>query len=297
MLNFELITADNIMKTAEYFKYKISRTSDYTVGAMFMWRDFYETHYAIQDDMLFYKVKFIDHTAFTLPTGGGSLAKAMEALREYCQANQLPLIFCTIPKEAFTTLTEEYHGEAPCCTPNRDWADYLYLAEDLANMAGRRYSGQRNHINKFKKLYPDYSYQRITADSMPRIIDFLLDFQKNHGKESDLAQEELRRALELLGYYEKFNLKGGFIEVGGTIVSIGIGEVVNDTLYCHIEKGNREYEGSYQMIVKEFSNDIYTNHHIQYINREDDVGDEGLRTSKLSYHPVELLDKYCIILP
>lgn len=297
MLNFELITADNIMKTAEYFKYKVSRTADYTVGAMFMWRDFYETHYAIQDDMLFYKVKFIDHIAFTLPAGGGSLSKAMEALREYCQANDLPLIFCTVPKEAFATLTEVYHGEAPTCTPNRDWADYLYLAEDLANMAGRRYSGQRNHINKFKKLYPEYTYQRITADSMPRMIDFLLDFQKNHGKDSGLAQEELRRALELLCYYDKFQQKGGFIEVDGVIVAIAVGEVIKDTLYCHIEKANREYEGAYQMIVKEFSHDIFTNYDVQYINREDDVGDEGLRTSKLSYHPVELLDKYCIIVP
>jgi len=296
MLNFEPITADNILKTSEFFKYKVSRTADYTVGAMYMWRDFYQTSYAIHDDMLFYKVKFIDHTAFTLPTGSGSLEKAISLLKEYCAENSIPLWFCTIPELAKNILIEEYQGQSPCA-PSRDWADYLYLAEDLAQMAGRRYSGQRNHINKFKKLYPNYSYQRITSENLPRVMDFLLDYQTYHAKDNPLAQEELRRAIELLPLVEKFNLLGAFLEVEGAIAAIAIGEVVNDTLYCHIEKALRDYEGSYQMIVKEFSNDIFSSHSIQYINREDDVGDPGLRTSKLSYHPIELLDKYCVLLP
>ena len=294
MLTFELITADNIMKTAEYFKYKVSRTSDYTVGAMYMWRNFYETSYAIKNDMLYYRVNFIDHTAFTIPVGGGSLDQAVNELKEYCKANGLPLWFCTIPEEALPLLSDHYHGNTPC-EPNRDWADYLYMAQDLAGMAGRRFSGQRNHINKFKKLFPDYSYQPITTDNLPRILDFLKDFQVNYSKEESLAKEEVLRAMELVSLFDKFKQLGGFIEVDGSIVAMAVGEVVGDTLYCHIEKAKREYEGSYQMIVKEFSNDIHTRFGIQYINREDDVGDQGLRTSKLSYHPIKLLDKYCVL--
>lgn len=296
MLTFESINADNILKAAEYFKYKTSRTSDYTVGAMYMWRDFYETQFAVQDDMIFYKVKFSEHISFTLPVGSGSLENAMASLSNYCKTKELPMWFCTVPEQTVPILVDQFHGEVPC-PPNRDWADYLYNAEDLAEMAGRRYSGQRNHINKFKKLYPDYSYHRITPDNTPRVIDFLIDYEKNHGKESSLAQEELRRTLELTLYLDKFNLPGAFIEVAGVIVSLAIGEVVNDTLYCHIEKANRDYQGAYQMIVKEFSSDMMKTHGILYINREEDVGDEGLRTSKLSYHPVQLLDKYCILLP
>lgn len=295
MLTFDSITADNIMQTAEYFKYKISRTSDYTVGAMYMWRDFYNTSFTIYDDMILYKVKFLNRTSFTFPVGGGSLDKAMKAIKEYCDSNDLPMWFCTVPEEAIPILTNEFKGTIPG-TPSRDWADYLYLAEDLAGMAGRRYSGQRNHINKFKKLFPDYKYQRMTSENHSRIIDFLVDYEKNHGKGAALAQEELNRTLELIPYLDKFNLPGGFIEVDGKIVAISIGEIVNDTLYCHIEKANREYPGSYQMIVKEFASDMLQ-YGIKYINREEDVGDEGLRTSKLSYHPVQLLDKYCVLVP
>ena len=82
----------------------------------------------------------------------------------------------------------------------------------------------------------------------------------------------------------------------GVIVAISIGEVVKDTLYCHIEKANRNYQGAYQMIVKEFSDDMRNTYGIDYINREEDVGDEGLRTSKLSYHPYRLLDKSCVLI-
>jgi hypothetical protein len=296
MLSFEPITAENIMNTAEYFKYKISRTSDYTVGAMYMWRDFYNTSFTVYDDMILYKVKFLNRTSFTYPAGGGSLPRAMEALKEYCQSQQIPLWFCTVPEEALPSLVNDFKGTIPS-TPSRDWADYLYLAQDLAEMAGRRYSGQRNHINKFKKLYPDYRYQRITPENHSRVIDFLIDYEKNHGKEASLAQEELSRTLELIPYLDQFKLPGGFIEVDGTIIAISVGEVVKDTLYCHIEKANREYPGSYQMIVKEFASDMRQTYGIEYINREEDVGDEGLRTSKLSYHPVQLLDKYCVLIP
>jgi uncharacterized protein len=296
MLSFEPITADNISKTAEYFKYKISRTSDYTIGAMYMWRDFYQTGFTIYDDMILYKVKFLNRTSFTFPVGGGSLPKAMDAIKDYCKENEIPVWFCTVPAEAVPTLVNEFGGTQPC-TSNRDWADYLYLADDLADMAGRRYSGQRNHINKFKKLYPGYTYQRITPENTPRIIEFLIDYEKNHGKEASLAQEELTRTLELIPYLEQFKLPGAFIEVDGVIVAMAIGEVIKDTLYCHIEKANREYPGSYQMIVKEFSHDMRASYGIKYINREEDVGDLGLRTSKLSYHPTALLDKFCVLIP
>ncbi|MDF2539352.1 MAG: hypothetical protein K0S76_2373 [Herbinix sp.] len=295
MLSFERINEDNIMIAAEFFKYKVSRTSDYTIGAMYMWRDFYDTSFAIYDDMLLYKVKFLHRTSFTVPVGSGSLTKAMDALKEYCNSNNLPLWFCTVPEEALPILVDQYHGTIPG-TPSRDWADYLYNAVDLAQLAGRHYSGQRNHINKFKKLFPDYSYHAITPENSDRVITFLKDFEQHHGKDASLAKEELRRSLELMPYLHKFKLPGGFIEVDGKIVAMSVGEVVNDTLYCHIEKANREYPGAYQMIVKEFAGATVTED-IQYINREEDVGDEGLRTSKLSYHPVQLLDKYCVLVP
>lgn len=295
MIKFEPITADSILKTAKYFNYKISRTSDYTIGAMYMWRDFYDTGFSIYDDMIVFKVKFLGKSSFTYPVGPGSIEKVMDAIKEYCLANNQPLWFCTTPEEALPVLVDQFHGRIPC-HPSRDWADYLYNAEDLAKMAGRRFSGQRNHINKFIKTYPDYRYQKITPENLGRVVEFLRDYQKNHGKSTPLAKEEFKRALELMPLMHKFNLSGGFIEVNDQIIAMAVGEIVNDTLYVHIEKANRDYPGSYQMIVREYASHTITKD-VLYINREEDVGDEGLRTSKLSYHPVKLLDKYCVEIP
>lgn len=294
MLHFEPINSDNILKTAEYFIYKLSRTSDYTIGAMYMWRNFYDTQYTIFEDMIMYKVKFMGKTAFTIPAGPGSIDRAMDALKAYCRNNNIPLWFCTVPEEAVFLLVEKYNG-IPAGS-SRDLSDYLYLSEDLAYMAGRRYSGQRNHINQFKKLYPNYKYEKITGENLDRVIDFLKDYQRDFDKSSDLAKEELSRSIELMNYFAKFNLVGGFIEVDEKIIAMAVGEIINDTLYCHIEKADRNYHGSYQMIVKEFAYNNISDQ-IKYINREDDVGDEGLRKSKLSYHPYKLLDKYCVLIP
>lgn len=294
MLEFKPITAENMMESIGFTPYKVSRTSDFTIGAMYMWRNYYQTEYAIYDQMIVYKVKFLNRISFTFPVGKGSLEGILKALKEYCIKEDIPFWFCTTPLAAANLLVEEYEGEIPS-HPSRDWADYLYLATDLAEMAGRRYSGQRNHINRFKKLYPNYQYHVMTADNLDQVKDFLIDFQERFSKDSALAKEELYRTLELLPYLEQFKLVGGFITVDDTIVAMSIGEIINDTLYCHIEKADREYHGAYQMIVKEFaSHNISPD--VLYINREEDVGDEGLRTSKLSYHPVELLDKYCILM-
>ena len=235
MLQFKPINVDTIIETSEFMNFKISRTSDYTIGSMYMWREFYDTHYTIYEGMILYKVKFLGRTSFTFPAGVGPMDKLMDELKLYCKQNNIPLWFCTVPEEAIPVLVDNYKGTIPAA-PSRDWSDYLYLAEDLS------------------------------------------------------------RSLELLPYIHKFGLIGGFLQVDDSIVAMSVGETINDTLYCHIEKADRNYQGSYQMIVKEFSNNSITDQ-VKYINREEDVGDEGLRTSKLSYHPHKLLEKYCVLIP
>ena len=140
MLTFEPITVDNICKSTEYFKYKISRTSDYTIGAMYMWRDFYQTGFTIYDDMILYKVKFLGRTSFTFPVGGGSLPKAMNAIREYCKENDIPMWFCTVPEEAVGILVRNMAVISPApliatgpiiCTAPMTWQ--IWLEEDTAD--------------------------------------------------------------------------------------------------------------------------------------------------------------------
>ena len=101
---------------------------------------------------------------------------------------------------------------------------------------------------------------------------------------------------EILESIEKFKIyeqTGMALYADGYIIGFAIGEILNDTLFVHIEKADSEYRGAYQIIVNEFAK-MHMNYNIEYINREDDAGDENLRISKMSYHPCEIIKKYTV---
>ena len=117
-------------------------------------------------------------------------------------------------------------------TNERNWKDYLYRAEDMAAFAGRKYSGQRNHINKFRKLYPDAAFRPLGKSDLPLITQFFRDYEAVFTKASDSAKNELHF------------LVGG-MELDGRLLSVAMAERCGDTLQIHIEKALYGYEGVY----------------------------------------------------
>ena len=97
----------------------------------------------------------------------------------------------------------------------------------------------------------------------------------------------------MLDNYQTYDLLGGVLLVDGQIAGFSLGEIIGDTLFIHIEKADRDYEGCYQMLVAQFAQH-FAGEGVAFLNREDDTGDPGLRTSKLSYRPVALLEKYTV---
>jgi hypothetical protein len=291
MLAFQPIEADNVSQLTEYFACQKFRTGDYTLAGTFMWRKFFFSEFAVDSDMLFIKVKYFNGvTAFTFPVGFGNTEEALEHLETYARQNKIALKFCNVPEEALAILQKRY-GDALSYADRRDWFDYLYHADDMRTFAGRKFSGQRNHVNKFQKLYPNFRFVPIDEENLGRVIEFFDQYGPEHVKDNPIAMEETLRTNEILTLFHPFGLRGGFLEVDGQVIAFSVGEIVGDTLFVHIEKALKEYEGSYQMIVKQFAQYAVTEE-VQYINREDDSGDLGLRKSKLSYHPVALLEKY-----
>ena len=112
-------------------------------------------------------------------------------------------------------------------------------------------------------------------------------------KEGDTAQEEEEKVFEVLNRFEEYGFLGGILRVDGKIVGLSMGEIVRDTLFIHIEKANTELSGVYQKLVQCFARE-FVNEDVRYINREEDVGDPGLRKSKMSYRPLKLLEKYTV---
>lgn len=290
MLDFNYIKLKDITEIGPYFEYSTNRACDNTIGGTFMWREYFETQYALWEETMILKVNYIDGaTAFTFPLGK-NIEGALKALEDYCRQQGIPLILCTITEETKEYLEKRY---SVTCRPERNWFDYLYRMEDLYHLEGRRYSGQRNHINYFKKNHPDYSFEVITEENVSQVKEFYERLPLIDSKSSELFAVEQNKVFEVLNNFKTYGMFGGFIRIPGEMISFALGEIVKDTLYVHIEKANTGHRGAYQIIVNEFVRH-FAGPDINFVNREDDAGDEGLRTSKNSYHPCGMVEKYTV---
>ncbi len=264
-----------------------SRQCDRSTAATVMWRDYYENSYCIYDGTIIFSSNFTDGTCFTFPIGK-NICGMLDMLEKHCRDNSIPMTVCNVNKNELPIIIEKY----PECifSADRDWFDYLYEKEPMLLLAGRKYGTQRNHINKFKKLYPEYSFNIITDNDIDGLVEFTKSFSFNSEKDES-AMQELEICIDVLKNHKKYNMLGGFLKIKEKIVGYSFGEIINDTLFVHIEKADVSFHGAYQMLTNSFLREFASSNEVKFVNREEDCGDEGLRKSKLSYHPVELIEK------
>lgn len=294
-MNFTRLTLSDIEKIRPLLTGVTNRLCDNTIGGLFMWRDFFDSHYYIDENQtLFIRHKVAGKHMFEIPIGN-DIKKNILKISSMCKENGMPVVFCIVSSDELTILRNMY--ERLEVSAERDWFDYLYDARSIVSLSGRKYAGQRNHINRFKRLYPDYSFSFIDSSNTQKIREFLEVYYSKNEVEDPVGIEEKTKVFEVIDNFKRYGMIGGFISAGDRVVSISIGEILYDTLFIHIEKADTEFHGAYQIIVNEYAKNICTPE-IKYINREEDVGMEGLRTSKLSYHPLSLLEKYTVeVLP
>ena len=145
-------------------------------------------------------------------------------------------------------------------------------------------------MNKFKKLYPDYKVKIIEERDFVRIKEFLDEFNAKTEflRWSEAVEQKL--VFNLVENMFKLNQVGAMLIVDGKVVAFSIGEKIKDTLIVHVEKALTRYEGVYPTMAQEFAK-LFATSEIKFINREEDCGDNGLRISKLQYHPIEVKEK------
>ncbi len=180
-------------------------------------------------------------------------------------------------------------------SPARQHFDYLYRSSDLIHLEGRKYHSKRNFINTFNQDY-EYNYREIKPENVKECLDFQEAWCRYHRCEEDMGLmgewSAVRRALQHLG---ELNLRGGIIVVDGKVQAYTLGEKLNEeTAVIHIEKAHPEMRGLYTVINQQFCQHTWAD--VPFINREQDLGDEGLRAAKLSYHPTRMIEKFTVTL-
>ena len=177
--------------------------------------------------------------------------------------------------------------------------DYVYRTQDLIDLAGRAYHGKKNHLNYFKSHYT-YEYVPLTPDMAPQARQFIREFNERKqvtGHERKLLLMEQEAMDDVFENLEKVGYVAGAILIDGKIEALSIGgRLGKKTVTVHVEKANTQMRGLYQAINNEFCRHVEREiKGIKYINREEDMGIEGLRKAKLSYHPTRMVEKYIAI--
>lgn len=269
-----------------------SMSCEITPMTLLIWKNYYHQKIAFYDDMLFVSLGK-NSEIFLLPFAN-DMKKAVNILKELTKSQNRPLVFLGaegVRLDTFNSIFSEEFSQ----NESREDFEYLYLTEKLKNLSGKKFHSKRNHISAFSKAY-NWSYESMTTDILPEVFEMADKWTEEMKKITDDTKSievENKALKEYLPFMKELNLRGGCIRVDGKIIAFTFGSPINNKVFdIHVEKALPEFRTAYTLINREFIlNELLD---FEYVNREDDMGLEGLRKAKLSYHPDILLKKYVI---
>jgi hypothetical protein len=267
-------------------------TSELTFTNLFVWRTHYGFHWSMHKDCLILLSQAHEDDVYLLPPIGHAsrLDVTIEVLewlkKKYGQAR-----IERADKRLLTELDPE--KESVRVEPQRDHFDYVYKSKHLIELAGNIYHSKRNHINKFLKSY-SFSYEKMSEKHLHPCMELIEQWCGVHRCEEDLnLLGEWEAIGDLLAHFEELKVQAGVVLIDNKVEAFTFGESLNtNTAVVHFEKANPAINGLYSVINQKFAEENWSN--TEYINRQQDLGQPGLRKAKLSYHPETLVEKYTI---
>lgn len=272
-----------------FLKYIGETMSFYNFTNICMWRRLMDYRYAITDNCLVISDCYMDEERkffYPMCYGTASDERIKRILSELKYEIGQNISIRPLSHEN----AEKIKNMFPECEiiEHRDLFDYVYKASDLINLSGRRYHSKKNHFNSFVNSY-DYKYIQINSDNLTLLREASDKLYTDNG--DIILQYEHDAVAELLNNFSFLELEAAVITVGDNIAAYTIGErISDDTALIHVEKADRAFSGSYAAINRMFIQNAFPD--VSYVNREEDMGIEGLRRAKLSYHPHHFNEVY-----
>lgn len=290
MLNFrEILPSDRDMLHAHFYQAE-GHGSEYSFVNLYLWGD--------------QRVAFVDGAPLILSRFGGWYSylmplnadreKAIALLCADAQARGIPFrLFGLLPEE--TAWLQARYPQKFSYRPTRDSFDYVYDIDRLAELHGKKLQAKRNHCNRFEETYPDYRVLPLTQELLPRCAAFAERWYAEHTQENpgtDYTGEQTALS-KALSHFDELHMVGILIETSDGDVAFSMGNRIReDTFDVNFEKALAQVNGAYPLVNREFARRIRAAcPEIRFLNREDDMGIEGLRRAKESYFPDLLLEK------
>ena len=263
---------------------------EYTFGNLFCWSELYNSVICRYKDFFICRWGEGERVAYSVPLGEGDFSDAVnQIILDAKSLGAKPRIY-GVTDGYRLMLQEAFFGEFTYITDD-SFNDYIYLVSKMESLSGKKYHGKRNHITNFKKNNPDWCFELITEDNMGDCLKMHEKWLSENESDDEGFLDELAAVKCAFDNYDELGFVGGLIRVGGEVVAYCMGEAqMNKRCFVtHFEKAYANITGAYPIINQEFTKNCLSE--FEYVNREEDLGLEGLRKAKQSYYPEILLEK------
>lgn len=285
-MKFEPFSLEHKKEFDRIFREQKLLSADSTFTNLALWKFDREIEVAFNSDFLVVKQHFKDQDLpnFLFPVGDGNLEQVINKLKNSFEK----VIFRAVNNEQKEQLSAIAQCEA---TPTPENSDYLYSVQDLIDLKGRAYHAKKNFVNRFVTKFRT-DYENLNSSNQEELLSFIKNWFANAPYKNDAEEQGI---LGFVKNFELFNARVGILRADEKIAAFTVSEELSpEMVVVHIEKADPSFAGSYQSINKIHLESEWSGKKI--VNREEDLGIEGLRKAKLSYHPIGYVDKFRVVL-
>ena len=291
-LEFHPIVVEDITEYQACLRSKDARGCEYSFANLFMWGD---QKLARLDDWFVLFSRFGERYLYPYPIGTGDRRRVLEAIFADAAARGIEWRFSGLLENEKDEL-EMLYPDRFAFVANEGSFDYVYDINDLADLAGRKYHGKRNHCKRFEDAYPQYTVEPITEENLSLAREFAREwYAAKQAQDPDANYRMEENALErAFANYRALGLEGLLLCAEGRVLALTVGNRMRaDTFDVNFEKATAEVQGAYAVINREFARYIREKYpEVRFLDREEDMGIEGLRRAKQSYYPHHQIKKY-----
>lgn len=291
MIDFKPFSDMNRNTYESYFFAEAKQCCELSYANLCMWG---EHQFAIIDGQCILLSVYQKKYRYHFPLGNGDKKNALHQLIQDAKERNIPCLITSITEENAKTLETLFPNQFHI-TFDRDSYDYVYEIDKLADLKGRKYHRKRNHYNNFCKRLPDFYTIPVMEENLSKAKDFVTRWYQDRLSESpenDYQNEQL--AIErCFAKYKELGMESLLLCHENQILAFTMGSRISpDTFDVHFEKARWDVEGAYTAINSEFAKYIRKKYsEIKFLNREEDMGLEGLRKAKESYFPCRMVEK------
>lgn len=290
-MEFKTLTADAMTEVQSVTFRSGLRNCNYTFANLVGWQPEFDTHYCICEGTVVLRYRFGEQTAYLVNSIETPTVELVDALRSDAASRGEDLLLMGLEDDRAWEVQAHYPRIATV-EALRNSYDYIYLREELESLAGKHLKAKRNHCNRFVEEHPDYEYRELTPAMFGECLSVVSLWSAEGTHENptfgDSLSAEKRVLQRFFDNWERLDMRGGAVFAEGRMVAFTLGAPVTpDTFDVCIEKADRRVNGAFNIINQQFAKHLPAQY--RYINREEDMGLEGLRKAKMSYHPHLLL--------